>query len=321
MSSIADLGAIVERIKSKAADVEIVWESEAWRASLGTSPPRHISVLDSSFNPPTLAHLSLALVSPTNAEDDKGPTSSDHIAHLLLLSVRNADKGLKPGDASLAQRLQMMILLAEEMETRLSAAAASTSNASNRRPHPVAVATIDEPTFVGKSKKLLKHFRRTYPNHNPDVVAAYAHAQMPRLTFVLGYDTLIRLFNPKYYGSHDDMTTSLHAFFHDDRSSIICARRSSEGLESTLTLANATSNGEEITFLQSSDVEPYVRTGAMLMFDIDSAEATLSSTLVRRSIASMTGTPPDLPARDWRNMVPSTVAAYITSQSLYISKG
>ena len=95
--------------------------------------PIKISVLDSSFNPPTKAHLALAssppprskqntLLSPQWAErgQDEGSFFKDIItganstdlreretydAHMLLLSVTNADKKLKHGDATYLQRL------------------------------------------------------------------------------------------------------------------------------------------------------------------------------------------------------------------------
>lgn len=54
-----------------------------------------ISCLDSSFNPPTLAHRALATASYTEAGDD-----GEYDAHLLLLSVKNVDKVLSSGDAN-----------------------------------------------------------------------------------------------------------------------------------------------------------------------------------------------------------------------------
>lgn len=304
MRTIADLAGTVEKVQSKATDVEVIWESQAWGALSGASPPQHISVLDSSFNPPTLAHLSLALIPPALVEEDI--ISPRHIAHLLLLSVRNADKGLKPGDPSLPQRLQMMILLAEEMENRLSAASVSNSPM-------LAVATIDEPTFVGKSTKLLQYFRGVYP----DAV----EAQLPRLTFVLGFDTIIRLFNPKYYGSDDGMIASLDTFFLKDHSSVMCARRRSGGSSLDSTTEN------EIAFLQLGGVRRYVELGAVMIFGIDSTEAAMSSTLVRQSITAMAASPmledtmAHLPARNWRSMVLPAIAEYITWNGLYVPKG
>jgi nicotinamide-nucleotide adenylyltransferase len=97
--------------------------------------PLSVSVLDSSFNPPTIAHAALA--SAPYAE----PTLScpTVIPRLLLLSISNADKTPKAGDATLAQRLEMMVALADEL------AVGSGS---------VGVGALNEPTFVGKSTLL-----------------------------------------------------------------------------------------------------------------------------------------------------------------------
>ena len=84
-----------------------------------------VTVLDSSFNPPTLAHRAIALLSTTSSATD---------ARLLLLSVRNADKTPHPGDASPVQRVEMMVRLAREVDA--------------------AVGLIDAPAFVHKAELL-----------------------------------------------------------------------------------------------------------------------------------------------------------------------
>jgi nicotinamide-nucleotide adenylyltransferase len=155
---------------------------------IGTVPATNgsafrIAVLDSSFNPPTLAHRALALL-PSAAS----PTE----AHLLLLSVRNADKAPLPGDASFVQRVEMMMRLAHEINA--------------------AVGLLDAPAFVQKAELL----RAALP----------AEAQ---LTFIQGIDTLERFLAPRYYG--DGSTVAMHAalqhFFASDGDDarLICARR------------------------------------------------------------------------------------------------
>ncbi|KAJ7476145.1 hypothetical protein FB451DRAFT_268350 [Mycena latifolia] len=145
-------------------------------------PSPRISVLDASFNPPTLAHLALATAPESTADAD---------AHLFLLSVRNADKSLKPSDATHLQRLEMMLLLA--------------------RPHRAAVALIDEPTFAGKARVL----RAAFPG--------------AAVTFLLGFDTLERVLAPRYYGGEAPMAAALDAFFSPahDNARVVCARRGS----------------------------------------------------------------------------------------------
>jgi nicotinamide-nucleotide adenylyltransferase len=143
-----------------------------------------IAVLDSSFNPPTLAHRALVLFPATDSPSE---------ARLLLLSVRNADKVQRTGDASPKQRVEMMVRLACEVDA--------------------AVGLVDAPAFVHKAERL----RTALP----------ARAQ---LTFVQGIDTLERFFAPRYYGngSLEVMRAALQHFFSPDGDDarVICARRS-----------------------------------------------------------------------------------------------
>ena len=145
-----------------------------------------VAVLDSSFNPPTLAHRALSLL----------PAAASPIeARLLLLSVRNADKTPRPGDASLSQRVEMMVRLACDINA--------------------AVALVDAPAFIHKAEQL----RTAFP----------AGA---RLAFIQGIDTLERFLAPRYYGdgSPEVMNAALRQFFAPDGSDarIICARRGME---------------------------------------------------------------------------------------------
>ncbi|KAK7033579.1 hypothetical protein VNI00_012806 [Paramarasmius palmivorus] len=205
--------------------------------------PSTLSVLDSSFNPPTLAHLALA-----NHTQSPSPK-------LLLLSIRNADKQLKSGDATYVQRIEMMIALAKEIEGG------------------AAVGIIDEPTFVGKSKMLLEKFPGC------------------RLTFLLGYDTLERFFDRKYYPG--DMYTSLRKFFEDDGSKVLCAKRSPGSYPSS----------------SNPDLSSALEIFPVTMVDIGEDVWALSSSEVRDAVKSGN--------QKWKRMVPPLVAEYIEKEGLY----
>lgn len=90
-------------------------------------------ILDSSFNPPTNAHLALAL---STLAWSKNPTV------LLLLAIQNADKQEKP--ASFEHRLEMIELLARKIEATSSAKAL--------------VALTKHPRFVDKAKEVATSF-------------------------------------------------------------------------------------------------------------------------------------------------------------------
>ena len=286
MAEAANIASAIERVQSQQSEVEIIWESEGWvtsRASLSL-----ISVLDSSFNPPTLAHLSLARFPPLDPrrsqlelEDGRRKTSTS--GNLLLLSVRNVDKSLKKGDATYIQRIQMMILLAGEMVRGAVGPSTGDVTSDLRSTSAVAVGVIDEPTFVGKSTKLLRHLSSpSLAGFLPHDDTINNHRGQLQLTFVVGWDTLIRLFNPKYYGnSVESMRDSQETFFNKNGSSVVCSRRLQEG--------DPTVAREEMRFLSLEDVRPFVERGAIEMVDIGDSEASLSSTAVRKGISESQG--------------------------------
>lgn len=128
-------------------------------AKRSTRIPRPLAVLDSSFNPPHAAHYSLITESK--------PSTSILDSHIiLLLSISNADKG-RPDLVSLSQRVQMMTLFANRIV----------------QDHPsalVLVATTKHAMFVHKALEIHSEFQC-------------------RATFLMGFDTLVRMLDAKYY--------------------------------------------------------------------------------------------------------------------------
>lgn len=289
---------VIDRVKSAKSPVEIIWSSHPkWPQPASIEPATgvralgtelhtfRISVLDSSFNPPTLAHKTLALSSyPGESQGDI------YQAHLLLLSVRNADKILKQGDATFIQRVEMMVHLAEDVA----------QNLPTQPPTTVAVAVIDEPSFVGKSTKLHAYLRPRLPD---DVQV--------KLTFVLGTDTITRFFAPRFYSSQEIMLQSIQHFFLQpsqggEGSEIVCARRAS-----TLTPQ------EEQEFLQTDEVKQWVSAGAVKLIDIGEEEARMSSTSVREGIRHSLGCADPNEPPSWDSTCSPRVAKYIKDQFLY----
>src|ERR1700752_1402752 len=72
--------------------------------SISEKSPVTIAILDSSFNPPTLAHKELLVRTAREYSAD---------AYLLFFSTKNADKQLS--GASVKQRLKMMEMLAKNI--------------------------------------------------------------------------------------------------------------------------------------------------------------------------------------------------------------
>jgi nicotinamide-nucleotide adenylyltransferase len=136
-------------------------------------PPKTLYILDSSFNPPTVAHLRIA----TSAllTDSKPSPAPKRL--LLLLATQNADKAPKP--APFEHRLAMMQLFASDLISSL-----SPSEAEALPGLGVDIAVTKLPYFIDKSAAIEES--GVYPKD----------AQQVHLT---GFDTLIRILDPKYY--------------------------------------------------------------------------------------------------------------------------
>lgn len=165
-------------------------------------PVDKLVILDSSFNPPTVAHRRMVLSAVETYHDARaasaGPTKEGGRAAargtvrvLLLLSVNNADKAPKP--ASFPHRLSMMYLFAKELLPDLPPGL------------EVDLALSSQPYFHSKCELIA---------HAKEYAAPGAPAEQ---VFLAGYDTLIRIFDPRYYGVERTMEDSLGPFFERAR--------------------------------------------------------------------------------------------------------
>ena len=119
------------------------------------APPRSLVVLDSSFNPPTVAHAHLLRACAERFAAERA---------LLLLAKQNADKPVT--GAGLVQRLQMMELLARDLPGA----------------PPTLCGVTAHPIFVDKAAALGALCAPDAPVH-----------------LIVGYDTWVRVIDPKYY--------------------------------------------------------------------------------------------------------------------------
>ncbi|KAF4851844.1 Nicotinamide mononucleotide adenylyltransferase [Colletotrichum siamense] len=130
-------------------------------------PVKRLVVLDSSFNPPTLAHLRMA----TSALQASGGAGAG-ARLLLLLAVNNADKAPKP--VAFAVRLGLMCAFAEDLLAQ---------GAGEGMEVDVGVTAM--PFFHDKARAV-------------EGGGFYGEEGVEQV-YLAGYDTLIRIFNPKYY--------------------------------------------------------------------------------------------------------------------------
>jgi nicotinamide-nucleotide adenylyltransferase len=137
-------------------------------------PPSTLYVLDSSFNPPTRAHLRIATSALTK---DQGSLPK---RLLLLLATQNADKAPKP--ASFEHRLTLMSIFAEDLRQAMRS---SLSDEERDKTQPaVDIGVTKHPYFVDKAKAISES--GLYPATTTQV-------------HLTGFDTLIRILDPKYY--------------------------------------------------------------------------------------------------------------------------
>lgn len=249
-----------------------------------------VAVLDSSFNPPSLAHLSLLLSRPILTD------KASYDGHLLLFSTNNADKGTgKPGDASLEQRVHMMTLLAKDLER----AQRSQGDSVN-----VAVGLVDKPLIFAKST--LTH----------EMIKGKGDGV--RLHWVVGFDTLYRVFQLKYYPSAEVFKEQCEQFFEQEGTTFVCARRDPSSYPHLQSSGDAKeqARGEEDTLLESENVAPWVKRGCIGMLDINPEEAKMSSTKIRELLKDR-----DIAEEEKRErlkgLVPPSLVEYLVEEGVY----
>lgn len=122
--------------------------------------PQKIAVLDSSFNPPTLAHAGILRVASEAVAFD---------VKVLMLGTTNADKHIV--GAQLHERLAMMQHMG-----------AATGGAA-----PVTLAVTCFKLFVDKARTII------------EMMSEDVSSPLSVVYFIVGSDTIIRIFDPKYY--------------------------------------------------------------------------------------------------------------------------
>jgi nicotinamide-nucleotide adenylyltransferase len=170
---------------------------------------------------------------------------------ILILDRRPLDK--RVFGASLEERLSMILTGWQEDPT-------------------ISVAFTNRGRFVEK----LVLLKKAYPNNTT-------------IKFIVGYDTLIRVLDPKYYKDRDD---ALGRLFGDSR--FLVAGRGNASIEEIKELISRTNN------------RPFSE--RIIPFEIPHSMANMSSTQARNEIRR---------GRDIDNCVPSEIASYIERKGLY----
>lgn len=263
----------------------------------------HLHVLDSSFNPPTTAHLALArssLAAPS--PPPRPPTNSSSPPSrrllLLLLSAHNADK--PAGPATLLERLEMMHRLSLSLGPQL-------------------------PPDVGVDIGLTKHAR--FVDKSQALAAAYPPAQLhyhhhhhhQTQTFLVGFDTLVRLLDPKYYPpllhspcSAPAPLAALQPFFARAR---VCCMLRGEDVPAQHAYLERIRRGERL----AEGCQP-TWAACIELVDAPAETVGVSSSLVRDTLRSRSGQglqQPEVVEVLQRRLTPE-VAAYVLRHGLYL---
>lgn len=245
-------------------------------------------VLDASFNPPHNAHAALF-----HTALQQYPEAG---SALLLMSTRNADK---PGVVSdqYAHRLGMLRRFADVC----AGLAAGVEGSQMQR---VAVCLTTHARFVDKFNQL-------------DAAAAgqaHAQAQGKEVVFLAGFDTLVRILDPKYY-SGVPLSQALGGRFQSCVRFMVLARMSDESADMAAVVGGAGGWAEQAQYVARIAAGDLPGVPALWARRIDIVQATaeslgISSTGVRR--AAVAGEKETLEA-----MVPKPVALYIYENKVY----
>lgn len=151
--------------------------------------PKTLLILDSSFNPPSIAHRSLA---QSALERDACNKYDKPYRLLLLFAVMNADKA--PSAASFEQRLALMTVFARDLQD------SAQQDLQRYVPVPIDIGVTKLPYYTEKSKAIEIEGREWYPDK-------------PHHIHLVGYDTLTRFFGAKYYKDFNPPFSALNPYF------------------------------------------------------------------------------------------------------------
>lgn len=151
--------------------------------------PKTLFILDSSFNPPSIAHRTLAMSALHKLNSDNFPRPH---RLLLLFATMNADKA--PSAASFDQRLTLMSIFARDLISALN------EHSADHSVVPVDIGVTTVPYYTDKSAAIESEGRECYPHK-------------PKHIHLVGYDTLTRFFAAKYYQKFDPPFSALNPYF------------------------------------------------------------------------------------------------------------
>ncbi|KAF2233785.1 hypothetical protein EV356DRAFT_502983 [Viridothelium virens] len=224
-SQVPDLTSAFHTFQSSSSSFSIL---RTINAPNPTSVPKTLFILDSSFNPPSRAHLELATSVFKEAKERNGgqPKYTRPWRLLLLFSTHNADKA--PSAATFEQRLALMCILAEDIIESLRNPNLTTSssptpvNPRQAAPDssdpvpvdlPIDIGVTTQPYYTDKSSAIASVSSSASTSASSSSTPYPAPPNHPQHIHLCGFDTLTRILNPKYYPTFTPPLSALDPYF------------------------------------------------------------------------------------------------------------
>lgn len=227
---VAELGSALKDFQSsnnKFRILKTVYPSSRQPQTQSTSTrdddsPKTLFILDSSFNPPSIAHQSLLQSAIHKKSSQQFPTP---YRILLLFATMNADKA--PSAASFDQRLTLMAIFAGDLLESMK------SSPDEYPAVPVDIGVTTVPYYTDKSAAIEIEGQQWYPGK-------------PKHIHLVGFDTLTRFFAAKYYKHFDPPFSALNPYFDAGHRLRVTLRPDDEygNVEEQRAFANMIGNGE-----------------------------------------------------------------------------
>lgn len=167
----------------------------------------------------------------------------------------------------------------------------------------IAAGSLAAATFAEKAP-IIQAYLHDRPNHQPD--------QQYTLIFFIGFDTVTRLFMPKYYGeSEDNMHKVLEKFFVHDNCQVICAKRPVENVAQ-----KDVADQQEETFFARPEVSKYVEMGRLKLVDVEGTVG-ISSTKIRNALKQLSSPNSGDSEEKLRSLVLQDIVEYCKDKGLY----
>jgi nicotinamide-nucleotide adenylyltransferase len=271
-AKLLDFSNIVKQFITNNEKFKLIYQSRPLILPMTT----RLLILDSSFNPPHKGHLSMVQKSIVDLQKaETGTTTINNNSVLLLFSLKNADKKDAISLENYIHRLNMIQLLSQYIDENLGVACG--------------IAITNASLFVEKSDIL-----KEWVNEHDEAVNSIDQY------FLLGFDTVIRFFDMKYYSpQYSDISEAVGQFFEKSKICMFLREDPSSKM------------GIEQQKEYVSTQLPASLTKEDIVVTASEKEWNISSSGIRKEIDSGNS--------EWQKQVIPSVAQYILDKRLYLS--